>query len=117
MYFQSDKLRVCFDFRSTDGFVGMATMGSDMTIERLQRCLEKTFRHIEENESCDHDDVITVELMVHVGYPAVPGKGGCGEPPDAFAQSNDRPHEIGILCSEVMRQWYTEMNITLDAGT
>ena len=115
MCFRSDNLRVCFNFRSTDGFVGMVTMGSDMTIERLQRRLKETFRHVEENASSD--DVITVELMVHVGYPAVPGKGGCGERPDAFAQSPDRPHEIGILCSEVMKQWYTDMNITLDAGT
>ncbi|KAK2144608.1 hypothetical protein NP493_4166g00000, partial [Ridgeia piscesae] len=105
------------DVRSTDGFVGMATMGSYMTVERLQHRLQMAFLGIEESASPDRDGVVvTVELMVHVGYPAVTGKGGCGEGCDEFAQSPDRLHEMGVLCSDTMKQWYTAMNISLDCA-
>ena len=109
-------MSVRYGFRSTDGFVGMPTMGSNMTVERLQHRLQMAFQHIEKNPSPNRDGVATVELMVHVGFPAMPGRGGCGKGPDDFALSPHRLHEMDVLCSDTMKQSYTEMDITLDVA-
>lgn len=61
------------------------------------------------------DGMLTVELMVHPGYPSLPQEGGCGEGPDDFSQSLDRLHELRTLTDPELRRLYKEKNIQLCA--
>ncbi len=70
----------------------------------------------------DHKDrqpqsgsVITVELMVHPGYPCDPNKevGGCGSGPDDFSQSQDRLHEMNVLTSSEVLNFYRHQGYRL----
>jgi len=54
------------------------------------------------------------ELMVHPGYRCADIQdGGCGEGADEFSMQTDRVHEIRILCSTEMRQFYSDSLIQL----
>ncbi|XP_013394034.1 carbohydrate deacetylase-like [Lingula anatina] len=97
--------------RSTDYFLGMTTMGNEMTEERIQSALKAIFspdNNINKNKS-----LVSCELMVHPGYPNLDPQGGCGEGPDDFAKSTDRLHEVQVLTSPAMRQFYKEQGIEL----
>ena len=69
-----------------------------MTVERLQRQIAKAFKS-------DGSDVIACELMVHPGY-KTGDVGGCGCGPDDFSQSAHREHEMSILQSKEMKDFY-----------
>ncbi|XP_062589410.1 carbohydrate deacetylase-like [Saccostrea cucullata] len=88
---------------ATDKFVGLQTMGSDMTIERLQRQITRAFSSVE-------NDVITCELMVHPGY-KTGLEGGCGDGPDDFSRSPEREHEMSVLRGKDMLEFYCSQGI------
>lgn len=56
---------------------------------------------------------VTIELMVHPGYPSVPPVGGCGEGPDDFSQSWERLHELQTLIKPELQSHYKTRNIQL----
>lgn len=89
----------------TDRFLGLQTMGSDMTIERLQRHLTKAFKS-------NGNDVISCELMVHPGYKSG-DVGGCGIGVDDFARSEQREHEMNVLQSKEMQDFYRTQGIKI----
>ncbi|KAM3180750.1 hypothetical protein ACTXT7_015705 [Hymenolepis weldensis] len=74
-------IRTCRE--CTDAFVGMLTVGQNMTIDNLQACFSAI------------DRPTTVEMMVHPGHPLKnsdwPSQ-GCSPliGPDDFSQSSDR---------------------------
>ena len=78
-----------------------------MTVERLQRQIAKAFKS-------DGSDVITCELMVHPGY-KTGDVGGCGCGPDDFSQSEHREHEMSILQSKEMKDFYHAEQIEIVA--
>lgn len=57
--------------------------------------------------------IVTIELMVHPGYPSVPPVGGCGEGPDDFSQSWERLHELQTLMQPELQSHYKSRNIQL----
>lgn len=91
------------DIWVSDRFVGLQTMGTDMTIERLQRQLANAFK-------CNGSDVISCELMVHPGYKSG-DVGGCGIGVDDFARSEHREHEMNVLQSKEMKDFYRTQGI------
>ncbi|XP_064620026.1 carbohydrate deacetylase-like isoform X2 [Lineus longissimus] len=128
----SEKTRTVYDehaIRYPKKYVGMTTMGSMMTVERLQEQLASAFQNIlprndyarnsegkgKEVESDARGggdcgmylpEVSTCELMVHPGYVNVDEDGGCGAGPDRFSKSPDREHEMNILMSADMIKFY-----------
>ncbi|XP_056001018.1 carbohydrate deacetylase-like [Ostrea edulis] len=93
------------DIWVTDRFVGLQTMGPDMTLERLQRQIAKVY-------GPPGNDVITCELMVHPGY-RTSTEGGCGIGPDDFSMSGEREHEMSILRSKEMLEFYHKQGIEI----
>jgi len=99
--------------RCTDGFIGLTTIGINMTSERLCWRIISFF----ENVQCklhDRQTAVTCELMVHPGY-RCRGLGGCGGPygPDDFACSDEREHELNILNSDKLKAFYLKQNFKL----
>ncbi|XP_061187842.1 carbohydrate deacetylase-like [Saccostrea echinata] len=90
---------------ATERFLGLQTMGSDMTVERLQRQITKAF-------NSTGNDVITCELMVHPGY-KTGMEGGCGDGPDDFSRSPQREHEMSILRCKDMLEFYRTQGIEI----
>jgi hypothetical protein len=76
-----------------------------MTQEHLQRQIAKAY-------SVPGNDVITCELMVHPGY-RTGTNGGCGIGPDNFSLSADREHEMSILRSKEMLEFYRKQGIEI----
>ena len=72
-------------FLITDYFFGLGTMGYNMTIDNVNKSLNR----IDKNNVC--------EWMVHPGYPCA--SGGCGMPADDFSQSDARLYEYNFLIS------------------
>ena len=56
---------------------------------------------------------VTVELMVHPGYPSEADDLGCGTGADDFACSPARKHELDVLTCKSMLEWYKEQDISL----
>jgi len=102
--------------RFSDGFIGMATMGIHMTLERLMTDINHSFKESMQLALCGHHNIVTCELMVHPGY-RCQGFGGCGGHygPDCFACSSDREHELTILSSQDMQTFYHQNHIQLVA--
>ena len=98
----------CSYHRSTDAFIGMATMGKNMTVQRLKDALSNVF---DLDGHFKNSVIRSCELMVHPGYPC--RNGGCGQGPDDFSQSDDRPHEMKIIQSHDLFSFYKENNIQL----
>ena len=94
-------------YRMTEDFVGMGTMGANMTIDTLQCHLQKSFQ---DGDKCMLN---TVELMCHPGYQGLSENGGCGIGPDDFNNSSEREHEMDILTSKSMADFYKNENIHL----
>ena len=91
----------------------MTTVGAHMTTERL--C--SRINHFFETAQCnvhEHQKAISCELMVHPGY-RCQGVGGCGgaSGPDAFARSAEREHELAILSSKKLKEFYLENHFKL----
>ncbi|XP_060077285.1 carbohydrate deacetylase-like [Ylistrum balloti] len=95
---------------SCDDFIGLRTMGSNMTIDKVTSCLSEVYDVTE--CVCSKDQVITCEWMVHPGH-VTSGAGGCGEGPDCFSRSHDRQHEMDILSQKTLSDIYRAMNITM----
>ncbi|KAH9285233.1 Carbohydrate deacetylase [Echinococcus granulosus] len=101
VHFQSAGLK------STDAFIGMLTMGQNMTIDNLQACFSVI------------DRPATVELMTHPGYPLSGSDWatqGCSARigPDEFSRSTDRSHEMTLLRSQEFRNLLKHNNIRLN---
>lgn len=58
---------------------------------------------------------VTMELMVHPGYPSEPPLGGCGQGPDLFSQSPDRRHELDTLRDPRLHTFYSQERVQLCA--
>ena len=90
--------------RFSDAFVGMVTMGKNMSVQALIQIISKAFSEGSHVRSC--------ELMTHPGYRCPPTEGGCGDGPDDFAQSEDREHEMRVLDHHSLKQFYEQNHIT-----
>jgi predicted glycoside hydrolase/deacetylase ChbG (UPF0249 family) len=96
-----------------DAFVGLALMGNNMTLERLQEALLGAFSSLEDQGAMG---VHTVELMCHPGYPCTDPTAGCGFGADEFSMSEERRHEMKILSSKEMKDFYHHCDICLVDG-
>ena len=67
----------------------------------------------QQNASTSEGYKVVVELMVHPGYPSDSGDPGCGSGADEFACSSARKHELDILSSKQILEWYVTEDITL----
>ncbi|XP_074641541.1 carbohydrate deacetylase-like [Tubulanus polymorphus] len=106
-----------FKLRHAEYFTGLMTLGSCMTVGRLQKKLNDIVSMATKNfASCDKNQV-TCELMVHPGYPAISSDAGCGDGPDTFAMSVEREHEMRILRSDDMFEFYDNNGIILCSFT
>ncbi|KAG1664570.1 Carbohydrate deacetylase [Nymphon striatum] len=97
------------NLKFADPFIGLKTMGSNLTLERVKNQIQEEF-----GKKRDHSKIIC-ELMVHPGYKARENEGGCGEGPDLFARSAEREHELNFLKSAKFQNFLKETNITLSS--
>ena len=97
-------------FRSADFFLGLSTMGKNMTYPNLQKALENILKDIvmkkQATEPCLN---VKVEFMVHPGYKSQKWLGGCGLGPDEFSMSDEREVELNFL-----RYEFRKMILNLD---
>lgn len=106
--------------RWPDVYLGLTTMGQNMSVPNLQRALSHALASLPSGKtsssasSCNQP-VITGELMVHPGYPSHPQVGGCGEGPDDFSQSADRQHELSMLRDPSLLALYSQKSVQLCA--
>ena len=137
--------RKCFIFRLrfADCFVGLTTLGKDMTYKHTTRQLERAFdrvgdklAHAYSTKAATHEILsdkspnglnkafsCTCELMVHPGYKTqvdnsmsqtdLIALAGCGMGPDEFDQSLEREHEMNVICGRLMRDWFKEKRIEI----
>ncbi|XP_006640171.2 carbohydrate deacetylase isoform X1 [Lepisosteus oculatus] len=116
--------------RWPDVYIGLTTMGRNMSVARIKTAISHALETppAKENGMTSHrpelalvsglserDHVLTMELMVHPGYPSLPLEGGCGEGPDDFSQSSDRQHEMETLKDPRLLKFYKETKIQLCA--
>ncbi|XP_028269851.1 carbohydrate deacetylase isoform X2 [Parambassis ranga] len=109
-----------YGIRWPDVYLGLTTMGQNMSIPSLQRALSHAFSAgpavtTSSSASESNQPVVTAELMVHPGYPSHPQKGGCGEGPDDFSQSADRQHEVSMLKDPSLLALYRQERVQLCA--
>uniref|UniRef100_A0A3B3XDQ6 Carbohydrate deacetylase n=1 Tax=Poecilia mexicana TaxID=48701 RepID=A0A3B3XDQ6_9TELE len=107
-----------YGIRWPDVYLGLSTMGQNMSVSSLQRALKqalgtRTSSTISRRAPDLHQPVITAELMVHPGYPSHPDEGGCGEGPDDFSQSTEREHELNMLRSPSVLELYCQEGVQL----
>ncbi|KAM9810804.1 carbohydrate deacetylase [Neosynchiropus ocellatus] len=101
-----------FGIRWPDVYLGLTTMGQNMSVSNLQRAL----RHaLATAPSTSDEAVVTAELMVHPGYPSCPTEGGCGEGPDDFSRSEERQHELRVLTEPGLFHLYKQQRVQLCA--
>ncbi|CAL1616526.1 unnamed protein product [Knipowitschia caucasica] len=81
-----------YSLRWPDAYLGLSTMGQNMSVSSLQRALSHAL-----SAQSPAGPPLSAELMVHPGYPSLPGEGGCGEGPDDFSRSAERQHELTVL--------------------
>ena len=101
-----------YSCRFTHGFIGLTTVGRYMTTERLCSRINSFFETAQGKlKECK---TITCELMTHPGY-RCQGLGGCGGPtgPDDFALSEEREHELSVLNSDELKEFYFKHNFNL----
>ncbi|GFO19887.1 carbohydrate deacetylase [Plakobranchus ocellatus] len=99
-----------YNIRTSECFTGLSTMGANMTAERLQSLILEAFKTVEENLSVE---TVTCELMTHPGYPTPKEYGGFSWGTDDFGHSDDRIHEIKVLSSDTMINFYKAHKIVL----
>lgn len=92
-----------YGLRWPDVYLGLSTMGQNMSLSSLQRALSHALSSSEQP--------LSAELMVHPGYPSLPRKGGCGQGPDDFSQSLDRQHELGVLTDPALSVLYQRLGV------
>ncbi|XP_019716442.1 carbohydrate deacetylase isoform X2 [Hippocampus comes] len=101
--------------RWPDVYLGLTTVGQNMSVSNLQRTLSHALSISSCAASNPEERVVTAELMVHPGYPSHPQKGGCGEGPDDFSQSADRQHELSVLTDLSLLAMYRKERVQLCA--
>ncbi|XP_070571847.1 carbohydrate deacetylase-like [Ptychodera flava] len=97
--------------RHPHGYMGLSTMGSNMSVEHIQSALLTSIKTAEATSA--PGSTLTFELMTHPGYPASKNIGGCGQGPDEFACSKDRVHEMDVLKTPKLKQFFSENNVRL----
>ncbi|KAM8760979.1 carbohydrate deacetylase isoform 2-T2 [Acanthopagrus schlegelii] len=109
-----------YGIRWPDVYLGLTTMGQNMSVPNLQRALSHALASwpsgsTSSSASSCNQPVITGELMVHPGYPSHSQVGGCGEGPDDFSQSADRQHELNMLRDPSLLALYSQKCVQLCA--
>ncbi|NXT82217.1 YDJC deacetylase, partial [Zapornia atra] len=104
--------------RWPDIYIGLSTMGKNMSVSNIWSAIdtaivEFTSRAPSPPDLAAQSRTVTIELMVHPGYPSVPPMGGCGEGPDDFSQSWERLHELQTLIKPELQSHYKTRNIQL----
>ncbi|XP_034025643.1 carbohydrate deacetylase [Thalassophryne amazonica] len=107
-----------YGIRWPDVYLGLSTMGQNMSIHNLKRALQRALAagssdNTSSTTSRPVDPIVTAELMVHPGYPSDPHEGGCGEGPDDFSCSVDRLHEVNVLRDPNLLAFYRQYRIQL----
>lgn len=113
-------LNLFYVHRWPDVYLGLTTMGQNMSVPNLQRALGLALAtgpsgSTSSSASGSDQPVVTAELMVHPGYPSHPQEGGCGEGPDDFSQSADRQHELSVLRDPSLQVFYSQERVQLCA--
>lgn len=109
-----------YGIRWPDVYLGLTTMGQNMSVPNLQRALSHALAAgssgtTSSSASGSSQPMVTAELMVHPGYPSNPHEGGCGEGPDDFSQSADRQHELNVLTDPSLLALYSQEGVQLCA--
>ncbi|NXP48939.1 YDJC deacetylase, partial [Heliornis fulica] len=104
--------------RWPDIYIGLSTMGKNMSVSNIWSAIdtaivEFTAKAPGPTAATAQSRTVTIELMVHPGYPSVPPMGGCGEGPDDFSQSWERLHELQTLIKPELQSHYRTRNIQL----
>ncbi|NXY71088.1 YDJC deacetylase, partial [Glareola pratincola] len=104
--------------RWPDIYIGLSTMGKNMSVGNIWSAIDTAIEEfMSKAPSPAHlppqSRTVTIELMVHPGYPSVPPAGGCGEGPDDFSQSWERLHELQTLIKPELQSHYKTRNIQL----
>ncbi|NXI46689.1 YDJC deacetylase, partial [Galbula dea] len=104
--------------RWPDIYIGLSTMGKNMSVSNIWSAIdtaivEFTSKAPSPTHPAPQSRIVTIELMVHPGYPSVPPIGGCGEGPDNFSQSWERLHELQTLIKPELQSHYKTRNIQL----
>lgn len=110
--------------RWADIYIGLSTMGKNMSVSNIQSAIDTAVAAFATKENSlmtqfspqpQQSRTVTIELMVHPGYPTIPPVGGCGEGPDDFSQSWERLHELQTLMNPELQSYYKTRNIQLCA--
>ncbi|KAF0033338.1 carbohydrate deacetylase [Scophthalmus maximus] len=109
-----------YGIRWPDVYLGLTTMGQNLSVPNLQRALGHALAAgpsgaAPSGASASDRPVVTAEFMVHPGYPSRPQEGGCGEGPDDFSQSADRQHELSLLTDPSLQSLYSQQRVQLCA--
>ncbi|NXF03949.1 YDJC deacetylase, partial [Smithornis capensis] len=99
--------------RWPDIYIGLSTMGKNMSVSSIWSAIDSAIQEVTSTHPTPQSRTVTIELMVHPGYPSVPPVGGCGEGPDDFSQSWERLHELQTLIKPELRSHYKSRNIQL----
>ncbi|XP_027762201.1 carbohydrate deacetylase [Empidonax traillii] len=104
--------------RWPDIYIGLSTMGKNMSVSSIWSAINSAILEVTSSvpspaHSALQSRTVTIELMVHPGYPSVPPIGGCGEGPDDFSQSWERLHELQTLIKPELQSHYKSRNIQL----
>ncbi|XP_072736693.1 carbohydrate deacetylase [Ciconia boyciana] len=104
--------------RWPDIYIGLSTMGKNMSVSNIWSAIDTAIVEFTSKAPCPahatpQSRTVTIELMVHPGYPSVPPVGGCGEGPDDFSQSWERLHELQTLIKPELQSHYKTRNIQL----
>ncbi|NXQ61212.1 YDJC deacetylase, partial [Anthoscopus minutus] len=97
--------------RWPDIYIGLSTMGRNMSVSSIRSAIDSAVLQL--TAKAPQSSTVTIELMVHPGYPSVPPTGGCGEGPDDFSQSWERLHELQTLIKPELQSYYKTRNIQL----
>ncbi|XP_038560141.1 carbohydrate deacetylase isoform X1 [Micropterus salmoides] len=109
-----------YGIRWPDIYLGLTTMGQNMSVPNIQRALSHALAAgpsgtTSSSASDSNPPAVTVELMVHPGYPSHPQEGGCGDGPDDFSKSADRQHELSVLRDPSLLALYSQERVQLCA--
>ncbi|NXT21894.1 YDJC deacetylase, partial [Syrrhaptes paradoxus] len=104
--------------RWPDIYIGLSTMGKNMSVSNIWSAIDTAIMEFMSKvpspaQLTPESRTVTIELMVHPGYPSVPPIGGCGEGPDDFSQSWERLHELQTLIKPELQSHYKTRNIQL----
>ncbi|XP_065595362.1 carbohydrate deacetylase [Cyrtonyx montezumae] len=100
--------------RWTDVYIGLSTMGKNMSVSAVQNAIDTAIVEVASRlPPLPQHRAVTMELMVHPGYPSTPPIGGCGGGPDDFSQSWERLHELRTLTTPQLQSHFRARHIQL----